>query len=81
MEPLSCFADALGQARLHKAVDILVFMVDRKPSGFYILPDGTKPAQDVLLVLLRQDSLLCQHGNMCLAALYVLKKESFIKFD
>ena len=76
---LSGVSQTVDQIRLHKAVDILIFFCDLELSIFHILADTFQSVQNLLLLIVCQDPLLCKHHNMRLAALDILLIKSFIK--
>ena len=76
---LACVPDPVDQIRLHKAVDILIFLCDRKLSGFHILKYPPKTFQNRITLRLRQDPLLRQHPHVSHTALYVLPVKFLIK--
>ena len=79
MQLLSGVSQTVDQIRLHKAVDILIFFCDLELSIFHILADTFQSVQNLLLLIVCQDPLLCKHHNMRLAALDILLIKSFIK--
>ena len=61
MKPFPCFADALCEHRLYKAVYILGLLgYDKSPFG-YILPYGNKTVYDLFTLIGGNDTLLPQH--------------------
>ena len=79
MQLLSCIPDPVDQICLYKTVDIFVFLCNLKLSALYIPADAFQSVQNLLLLIVCQDSLLCKHHNMRLAALDILLIKSFIK--
>ena len=79
MQLLSCIPDPVDQICLYKTVDIFVFLCNLKLSALYIPADAFQSVQNLLLLIVCQDPLLCKHHNMCLAALDILLIKSFIK--
>ena len=78
---LSRVPDPVDQVRLHKAVDILILVRNGKLSRRHILPDPGKAVHNRIFFLIRQDSLLCQHGRMGDASLNIFLQKALIKMD
>ena len=79
MQLLPCIPDPVDQICLYKTVDIFVFLCNLKLSTLYIPADAFQSVQNLLLLIVCQDPLLCKHHNMRLAALDILLIKSFIK--
>ena len=76
---LSRIPDAFDQIRLHKTVDVFIFVCDLQASVLHISADPLQPFYDLRLLLLRQDPLLREHRHMRDAAPDILLIKSLVE--
>ena len=76
---LPCVLNALHKLRLHKAVDILAALVNRKPASVHILQDLPKGPDHDIPLLRFNDPPGSQHPGMGNAALDILVKKAPVK--
>ncbi len=74
-------ADAPGQLKLDKAVDILALLIDRQPAVFNVPADALQALRDTLCGFRRDDPLAAQHGGMDQGALYILTPQAPVDCD
>ena len=74
-------ADAPGQLKLDKAVDILALLIDRQPAVFNVPADALQALRDTLCGFRRDDPLAAQHGGMDQGALYILTPQAPVDGD
>ena len=79
MQLLAVVADPLNQVGFHKAVNILIFICDLKPSFLHIPADSGQTFQNGILLFFCQDSLLCKHDHMRNAAVDILAEKFLVK--
>lgn len=78
---LGCIPDPVDQVCLNKAVNIFIFICNLKCSVFHILTDSVQSVNDLLLLILSQNSLLCKHCHMCNTSSDILLIESLVERD
>ena len=81
MQLLAGLSHSLNQVRLHKAVDILVLIVDDQPSRLHILPNAGETFDQHVPLLGCQDPLLGQHHHMSDTALDILLIKLLVKIN
>lgn len=81
MKALSCLSDPLCKSSLYKRMDILITGTSRNDQSalVQILPDPFQSLYNIVSVLLRKDSLLCQHLYMSNASSDILTVKFLIK--
>ena len=79
MKLFACIADSLYQIRLHKAVNVLVFIGDRQRSCLDISQYAFQSFGDLIALIFCQNPLSGKHFHMRHAALHILAEKLLVK--
>ena len=81
MELFADITETVDQRRLHKAVDILIFVTDLQCAVFYVCLDLAQAVNDLIGLFLCENALSAEHDHMCDTALDVLLIKLLVKTD